>query len=72
MLASCGIEALCQKFLKDARLQQKDLTRLEDRLLYLQMPRIRMQALMLLERLEAREEGRRSGDLKTPNLKRVK
>ena len=51
---------------------EKDLTRLEDGLLYPQMPRIRMQSLMLLERLEAREEGRRNGDLKTPNLKRVK
>ena len=51
---------------------EKDLTRLEDGLLYPQMPRIRIQALMLLERLEAREEGRRNGDLKTPNLKRVK
>jgi len=44
---------------------EKDLTRLEEGLLYPQMPRIRMQALMLLERLEAREEGRRNGDLKS-------
>lgn len=51
---------------------EKDLTRLEDGLLYPQMSRIRMQALMLLERLEAREEGRRNGDLKNGFLRRVK
>ena len=51
---------------------EKDLTRLEDGLLYPQMPRIRIQALMLLERLETREEGRRNGDLKNGFLRRVK
>lgn len=61
-----------ESFSKMLDCSTSDLTRMEEGVLFYQMPFLRMQALMLLERLESREEGRRNGDTKQPFMRRVK
>lgn len=67
-----GLGQSAEVFSKMLECSKMDLNRLEQGLLFFQMPAIRLQALLLLERLEMREVGKRNSDTKQPTLRCVK
>lgn len=67
-----GLGHSAEVFSKMLGCSKMDLNRLEQGLLFFQMPAIRLQALILLDRLEMREVGKRNSDAKQPTLRCVK